>query len=156
MQLIVVKKTFTVKNTVICDVCKFIWFLGQSTQGSVHDFNLLQLDFDPKEDWFKCFRVLVDKGYIGIDKTYQIEQLHIPAKCSRTPKGQPKAELTKEQKKHNKLINQVRMIIEHAIGGIKRFQILLQRFRNKLPYFDDLVIQIAAGLWNLHLKIHHN
>ncbi len=41
----------TIKNTVTCDTQKFIHFLGLTTQGSIHDLELLRLDFDPKLAW---------------------------------------------------------------------------------------------------------
>ena len=51
------------------------------------------------------------------------------------------------------MLSAVRVIVENAICGLKRFNILVQRFRNKIEVFDDLVIEIAAGIWNLHLKV---
>ncbi len=46
---------------------------------------------------------------------------------------------------------QVRIFIEHAIGGMKRFNILVQRFRNRKDNFEDDSVGICAGLWNLTL-----
>jgi hypothetical protein len=48
-------------------------------------------------------------------------------------------------------LSQVRIFIEHAIGGMKRFNILVQRFRNRKDDFEDDAIGICAGLWNLTL-----
>ncbi len=146
------KKDYTMKNTVICDMAKYVWFLGQTTQGSVHDFTLLQLEFDTREEWFKFLNILVDLGYLGMDKVYEIKNLYIPIKRKPRPKGEPKSELTYTQKQYNKAIGQVRVLVEHAIGGIKRFNILVYRFRNKILNFDDLVMEVATGIWNAHLK----
>jgi len=38
--------------------------------------------------------------------------------------------------------------VENAIGGIKRYAILQNKFRNKLASIRDLSIFAAAGLWN--------
>ncbi len=46
---------------------------------------------------------------------------------------------------------QVRIFIEHAIGGMKRFNILVHRFRNHKEDFEDDSVGICAGLWNLNL-----
>jgi len=59
--------------------------------------------------------------------------------------------LTAEQRAANKAVSQVRIFIEHAIGGMKRFNILVQRFRNRKADFEDDSIGICAGLWNLNL-----
>jgi len=147
------QKAFTMKNTVISDLSKFIWFLGLTTQGSMHDFRLLQLELDPKKDWFAAFEVMVDLGYIGMDKSYKIKELFIPHKRSSTKKGEKKQSLTTEQKADNKHVNKVRVLVENAIGGMKRIGILTQTFRNRIIGMDDLVVEIGAGLWNLHLSL---
>ncbi|PON11155.1 transposase, partial [Candidatus Entotheonella serta] len=38
-----------------------------------------------------------------------------------------------------------------AIGGMKRFNILAQRFRNRKADFEDELIGICAALWHLSL-----
>jgi hypothetical protein len=59
--------------------------------------------------------------------------------------------LTDAQKADNKALSQVRILIEHAIGGMKRYNILVDRFRNHRTNFQDEVIAICAGLWNFAL-----
>ena len=44
------------------------------------------------------------------------------------------------------------VLIEHAIGGMKRYNILVHTFRNRIEHFEDDVIGICAGLWNLVLS----
>jgi len=46
----------------------------------------------------------------------------------------------------------VRIFIEHAIGGMKRYNILVHTFRNRIEHFEDDVIGVCAGLWNLVLS----
>ena len=48
--------------------------------------------------------------------------------------------------------SQVRIFVEHAIGGMKRSNILVHGFRNRKEYFEDDVIGICAGLWNFILS----
>jgi len=43
-------------------------------------------------------------------------------------------------------------VVEHAIGGMKRYNILVHSFRNHKEHFEDDVIGICAGLWNLVLS----
>jgi hypothetical protein len=57
-----------------------------------------------------------------------------------------------EQKAANKVLSQIRIFIEHAIGGMKRYNILVHTFRNRIAHFEDDVIGVCAGLWNLVLS----
>ena len=43
-------------------------------------------------------------------------------------------------------------MIEHAIGGIKRYNILVPVFRNRRDDFQDDVVGMWAGLWNFALS----
>ena len=60
-------------------------------------------------------------------------------------------ELTDEQKQRNREISRIRVEIEHQIGGIKRCQIVVQRFRNWVAHFTDDVMETACGLHNFRL-----
>lgn len=66
----------------------------------------------------------------------------------KKPKGK---DLTPEQKKENKIIAAIRIIVEHAIAGIKRFAVMANTYRNKKGQ-DDSMIQLCAALWNFHLQ----
>lgn len=141
------QKCHTIKNTVITDKSKYIHFLGLTTQGSIHDLELIRIEFNPKLPWFAYLVCLVDLGYLGFKDDFCPKELEIPIK---KPKNQ---ELNSEQKDFNRTLSQVRVIVENAICGIKRWAILCQRYRNKRLNFDDLIIRVAAGIWNLHLSI---
>ena len=43
------------------------------------------------------------------------------------------------------------MKVEHAIGGIKRFNAISHIFRNKKG-LDDQFVNVCSGLWNLELE----
>ena len=60
-------------------------------------------------------------------------------------------QLTDEQKEENRMVSKIRMAVENAICGIKRYNILTHPFRNHKPNGDDDVIAISAGLWNFLL-----
>jgi hypothetical protein len=57
--------------------------------------------------------------------------------------------LTRQQKRENRQIGRVRVLVEHAIGGMKAFRVLTIRLRNHLTQLADDFIFAAAGLWNL-------
>ena len=70
----------------------------------------------------------------------------------KQPKKKPKkASLTPEQKAHNQEVAKVRIEVEHQIGGIKRAQILVHKFRNWADHYIDDVMETACGLHNFRL-----
>lgn len=127
-------------------------FLGLTTQGSFHDYALLKEEFPPQLDWFELIKIFVDLGYLGMEKDYQKAQIHIPHKKPKKTDANPEPKLTKEQKERNKAMSKIRIFVENAIAGIKRYNILVQRYRNKKRNFEDDVIAVAAGLWNLQIQ----
>jgi hypothetical protein len=50
-----------------------------------------------------------------------------------------------------KELSSLRVLVEHAIGSLKRFNILVHAFRNRKPNFVDDVIVWSKGLWNLNV-----
>jgi hypothetical protein len=145
------KKRHTVKNTVISTVEKIVLFVGRTFSGHNHDYTMLKTELPPDQDWFEELKVLVDLGYLGIQKDYVGEQIEVPTRKPRKSKKNPHPQLTAEQKAANRAISQIRIFVENAIGGIKRYNILVHRFRNHTEDFDDTVIGICAGLWNFSL-----
>ena len=140
------------KNTVMSDKNRYIHVLGLTTQGSMHDYELLKLEWNKVKSWFAQATVYADTAYIAMLKDYVVHELLVPFKKKRKPKNQPKDQLTQEQKDFNKNLAQVRIIVEHAIGGMKTFHTLKHVWRGRKKNFDDLVILLSAGLWNAHLR----
>lgn len=146
------KRGHRVKNTVMSTLDKFIVFLGRTFTGHNHDYTMLKEELPPNLDWFTNIDVLLDLGYLGIQTDYVGEGIEIPVKKPRKSKKNPDPKLTDEQKATNKALSQVRIFVENAIGGIKRYNILVHRFRNLKANFEDDVIAICAGLWNFALS----
>jgi len=69
----------------------------------------------------------------------------IPGKKTRGKK------MPLEQKRHNSFIASCRMVVEHAICGIKRIGSASNCYRNRRGQ-DDKMFFIAAALWNFHLQ----
>lgn len=149
-----VKKTHTLKNTVICDTRRFIFFLSATVWGGAwHDYSLLKNDFSPDQNWFKRLQVWLDSGYQGFKKDYVAKTVHQPQKKPRKSKSNPNPFLTEEQKKANYNISKERIIIEHAIRGMKRYNVLVYPLRIKCERFIERIIGICAGLWNYKLNL---
>ncbi|PZV07035.1 MAG: transposase, partial [Leptolyngbya sp.] len=56
-----------------------------------------------------------------------------------------------QAKHHNREISSERVEIEHQIGGIKRCNIVVHKFRNRTDHYADDVMETACGLHNLRL-----
>ena len=83
---------------------------------------------------------------------YRGHRIDMSTKKPRKSKKHPNPQWSDEQKAANTALSQVRIFIEHAIGGMKRYNILVQVFRNRKADFEDDAIGVCAGLWNLALS----
>jgi hypothetical protein len=84
----------------------------------------------------------VDTGYLGIKKLHANSE-H-PIKSSKYHK------LTKSEKAINRRISSQRVANEHAIGFLKRFKILAERYRNRRKRYG-LRLNLIAGICNFDL-----
>ena len=137
------KKSTTRKNILMTDEKKRILLLSPTKSGRRHDKRLadkISLVERIPED----IGVWVDSGFQGIQ--------HVHPNVSMPKRGTKKHPLSDEEKKNNTVIASFRIIVEHAIAGIKRFRSVSDVFRNRRGVLDDLFMQLAAGLWNYHLS----
>jgi len=81
---------------------------------------MLKHELPPELDWFTDINVRVDLGYLGIQSDYRGDRIDIPTKKPRKRKKNPTPQWSDEQKAANTALSQVRIFIEHAIGGMKR------------------------------------
>lgn len=145
------KKVHTRKNIIMADEKKRILVLTKTKSGRRHDKRLADKDnlFQNLPDKVTAW---VDTGFEGIQ--YYHPNTLIPVKKLRKSKHNPDPPpLTQKQKESNRLISTFRVIAEHAISGVKRFNCLQQVYRNKKANFDDLLILTSSGLWNYHLRM---
>ena len=111
---------------------KFIVFLGRTFSGHNHDYSMLKQELPPDRDWFTDINVLVDLGYLGRQSDYRGDQIEVPPKKPRKSKKNPSPQLGEEQKAMNKALSQIRIFVEHAIGGMKRSNIFTTGHFSKL------------------------
>lgn len=139
------KKRHTRKNLVMNDERKRIRYLGPTREGKANDYAMFKNELDPSvvprdiAHW-------LDKGFTGVAKDYPSVIVVMPKK---KPRG---AELTDTEQADNKVISGLRILSEHAIGGVKRYRIVFDVFRNKTDVFCDQVMYLACGLWNYQLE----
>jgi len=69
------------------------------------------------------------------------------------PKKKPRGkELTPEDKEDNHTISKIRIRVEHAIGGVKRYRIVKDKIRNWKRGFRDQAMETCCGLHNFRLN----
>lgn len=136
------KKRHTRKNVVMTTEKKKILFVSPSKKGKTHDKKIVDksqiLYHIPQE-----VSVLTDTGFQGIQ--------HIHSNTLLPKKNVRSKPLSYADKQLNKLVSSVRVAVEHAIAGMKRFRVVSSVFRGKNGT-DDSMTAITAGLWNYHLS----
>ncbi len=138
------KKRHTRKNIVVTNRKRKIGVLTKTVEGKEHDFSIVKKERLP-DHIPKDVRIQVDNGFQGIQKEFPG---HLVSITTKKPKGR---ELSNTVKEHNKSKSRVRILVEHAIGGIKRYGIVSQVFRNRTKDSDDTAIYLSSGRWNYHL-----
>jgi hypothetical protein len=69
------------------------------------------------------------------------------------PQKKPRGgELTPPEKATNRLIASIRIRIEHAIGGVKRYRIVKDRIRLLKDGIRDTIMETCCGLHNFRLQ----
>jgi hypothetical protein len=139
------KKAHTRKNIIACDENRRILLVSPTKGGRVHDIKQFK-KWQVGESIPKHVALWCDKGFTGVGQSLRHDGPVV------TPHKKPRGkELSSEQREDNKIICGIRMVVEHAIGGVKRFGSMSQVYRNKKGQ-DDQMILICSALWNLHLQ----
>jgi hypothetical protein len=135
------KKRHTVKNNVIVNAQAKIVFLTTTCEGKKHDKKIAdEAEFTLPEGSL----LYQDNGFQGFA---------LAGVTIRQPKKKPRGgELTTEEKEHNRQISRIRIRVEHAIGGVKRYRIVKDQLRNWKRDFRDMVIETCCGLHNFRLN----
>lgn len=140
--VIVAKKTHNIKNNLLCTPEKRIIWLSKTYDGHVHDKKIVD---EQALNLPTGITLWQDTGFIG----HNPKNVHIKMPTKK-PKGK---ELTSAQKESNREISSFRILVEHAICGVKKCRIVKERFRCRKFGFDDLVMLIACGLHNFRIYL---
>jgi len=137
------KKSHTRKSIVMCDENKRILFLTQAKSGRRHDKRLADKNM-LAEHIPEDVTIWTDTGFQGMQKIHT--NTIMPKKATK------KHPLTSEQRESNRITASIRIVNEHAIGGMKRYRAAADTYRNHIANMDDLLMRLSAGLWNFHLQ----
>lgn len=135
------KKRHTVKNNVVVNAQGKIVLLTPTCEGKKHDKKVAD---EAELSLPQGSALYQDTGFQG----FALEGVTI-LQPKKKPRG---AELTVEDKEHNRKISRVRIRVEHAIGGVKRYRIVKDQIRNWKRGFRDLVMETCCGLHNFRLN----
>lgn len=135
------KKAHTVKNNVISERGGKVVFLSDTYEGKKHDKKIAD---EERYKFPEGGTLWQDTGFQGFDPGEGV--------TVKQPKKKPRnGELTDTEKEENRGISKVRVEVEHQIGGVKRCQIVMQKFRNRIDHYVDDVMETACGLHNFRL-----
>jgi hypothetical protein len=124
---------------VIDETCH-IYFLSTTYEGKAHDKSLADLEgytFPPGSCLYQ------DMGFQG----YTCEGIAIVQAKKKPPGG----ELTPPEKAANRSIASIRIRIEHAIGGVKRYRMVKDKVRLLKDGIRDTIMETCCGLHNFRL-----
>jgi hypothetical protein len=125
---------------VINETCH-LSFLSYTYEGKASDKSLAELagyTLPPGSCLYQ------DKGFQGF---------FLPGITIFQPKKTPRGgELTPLEKETNRRISSIRIRIEHAIGGVKRFRIVKDTIRLLKDRIRDTVMETCCGLHNFRLR----
>jgi hypothetical protein len=138
------KKRHMKKSVIVVNDQKQILILTETKSGRRHDKRLAD-KVSLFEHVPESVALWTDTGFQGVLK--QHTNTLIPKKAT---KSKP---LTALEKEENRVISSFRVVVEHAIAGLKRFNAYADIWRNRIHNLDDRVMRITAGLWNLHIEM---
>jgi hypothetical protein len=140
------KKAHTLKTQFAIRPDGYVEAVSDSVPGgATHDLTLLR-----QTDLLALLQpgqaAMLDKGYDGIRNDYPDTTLYLPFKARR---NHP---LTDAQKAYNRHLSAYRIVIEHTLAQLTRFQVLRQVFRHARPAHTRIV-RIVAGLVNRRIEV---
>ena len=135
------KKRHCIKNNVLINREAKIILLTPTCEGTKHDKKIAD----------ETGLVLPDGSILGQDTGFQGYALANVTMIQPMKKPRGK-DLTPEQKENNRQISSLRIRVEHAIGGVKRYRIVKDLLRVRKDDFRDQVMETCCGLHNLRLN----
>lgn len=139
------KKRHTRKHLFISNDQRQILALSPPAPGSHHDYKMFK-DWPPPDQLPSGVIYWTDSGFQGLRSDYPQCPVIQPQK---KPRGQ---QLNDLDRWCNTLRARIRIVVEHAIGGVKRFGAVAKIYRNRGADSEDRLILVACGLWNWHLQ----
>lgn len=143
------KKRHTSKHvTIVHPKTQRILAVSEEAPGTKHDKKIMD------EAHLSCttnLAVRADSGFQGL--SIGNAEIILPFKRKRKKKGEPKDELTEQQKEANTRLSKARISIEHSNAGFKRNHSVTDILRNTRQGMSDSLAMVAMGLHNLRVSM---
>jgi hypothetical protein len=121
----------------MCQIC----FLSATYEGKANDTSLADLEGYRVPPGSCLYQEMGFQGFVLASATIIQPQ--------KKPRG---GELTPPEKATNRRISSIRIRIEQAIGGVKRFRIVKAKIRLLKDRIRDTVMETCCGLHNFRLQ----
>lgn len=135
------KKRHTSKHvTITHPKTQRILAVSEEAPGAKHDKKIMD------EAHLSCttaIQVRADSGFQGL--SIGDAEIIIPFKRKRKKEGEPKDELTAQQKEANTVLSKARISIEHSNAGFKRNRSVSEILRNTRQGMSDALALVAMG-----------
>ena len=120
-----------------CHIC----FLSPTYEGRIHEKTIAELEGYRLPPGSCLYQDMGFQGYFLAGVTV--------IQPKKKPRG---GELTPPEKAANRRISSIRIRIEHAIGGVKRYRIVKDKIRLLKDGMRDTIMETCCGLHNFRLQ----
>jgi DDE superfamily endonuclease len=135
------KKCHTLKNLLVIDETCQICFLSATYEGKANDKSLADLEGYTLPPGSCLYQDMGFQGFLLAGVTI--------VQPKKKPRG---GELTPPEKATNRRISSIRIRIEQAIGGVKRYRMVKDKIRLLKDRIRDTVMETCCGLHNFRLQ----
>ena len=120
-----------------CQIC----FLSATYEGKANDKSLADLEGYTFPRGSCLYQDMGFQGFVLAGVTI--------VQPKKKPRG---SELTPPEKAHNRSLSSIRIRIEHAIGGVKRYRMVKDKIRLLKEGIRDALMETCCGLHNFRLQ----
>lgn len=132
------KKRHTIKTQITINTKGKILMVSKSYPGRTHDYNIFKQENTAKKLPTKSVHY-GDSGYDGAPNDYPEHTIIIPVKKRRNH-----STLSLSEKRFNRKHSRIRILVEHVLSRMKKYQILAQVYRHKMIDYNRRFRNMAA------------
>lgn len=132
------RKRHTVKTQMTINQAGRILLVSDSVPGRVHDYRLFQREGTAAQVP-RAAPHHVDWGYDGAATDYPTCHLILPGKRRRNHRV-----LTRAERRFNRLHTRQRVLVEHVLSRVKKYQVLVQVYRHRIADYNRRFRNVAA------------
>lgn len=132
------KKRHTMKTQITVNPKGTILMISKSYPGRIHDYQIFKREQTAKKLPRQSAHY-VDLGYDGAQNDYPQYNVILPIKKRRNHRL-----LTSAEKRFNRMHARIRVVVEHVLSRLKKYQILAQVYRHKVKDYTHRFRNIAA------------